>query len=272
MQGRLQGKRCGATHFLDEVVDPRRRGLQLPPRRRRRHGHRRGLRPHVVGAGLRRLPPLPRPRHAPPRAVARRHRAGAVRRAAPRRRAGRAVTPPGPAPPDRTARRARPRRRRRHRARVRRLPRHLRGGVDARVPRPDPRQPLQRRLLAPRDRADRAAAAPHPQRDDDGGHDGRVGQGRVQPRPARDQLPLRRRAHPVRPPHDLQDRRQGDRAPGGLQPHVHGQGRRARGQLVPHPRQPARRRVGHAGVRGRRTARDVTGDGALPRRPAGLPA
>ena len=36
---------------------------------------------------------------------------------------------------------------------------------DARLPRPDPGQPVQHRLLGPRHRPDRAAAAPHPQRD-----------------------------------------------------------------------------------------------------------
>ena len=41
MQGRLQGKRCHARYFLDEVLPPRGRGLQLPARRRRRDEHRR---------------------------------------------------------------------------------------------------------------------------------------------------------------------------------------------------------------------------------------
>ena len=63
-----------------------------------------------------------------------------------------------------------------------------------RLPRPDAGQPLQRRLLAAGHRARRAAAAPHPQRDDGRGHGRRGLQGRVQLRPARDQLPLRRRA------------------------------------------------------------------------------
>ena len=35
--------------------------------------------------------------------------------------------------------------------------------------------------------------------------------------------------------HDLQERGQGDRRPGGHGDHLHGQVRRARGQLVPHP-------------------------------------
>ena len=39
----------------------------------------------------------------------------------------------------------------------------------------------------------------------------------------------------------LQERRQGDRRPGGHGDHVHGQVRRARGQLVPHPLLAARR-------------------------------
>ncbi len=68
-----------------------------------------------------------------------------------------------------------------------------------------------------------------------GGDGGRELQGRVQPRPARDQLPLRRRAAQRRRPRDLQERRQGDRLPGGALDHLHGQVQRARGQLVPHP-------------------------------------
>ena len=38
-----------------------------------------------------------------------------------------------------------------------------------------------------------------------------------------------------RRPRDLQERRQGDRRPGGHVDHLHGQVQRARGQLVPHP-------------------------------------
>ena len=57
----------------------------------------------------------------------------------------------------------------------------------------EPGQPLQRRLLDARHRPRRAAHPPHPQRDGRRGHGGRELQGRVQLRPARDQLPLRRR-------------------------------------------------------------------------------
>ena len=57
---------------------------------------------------------------------------------------------------------------------------------------PDRRQPLQRRLLDPRRHEGRAAAARHPQRDVCRGRHRRERQGRVQPRPARDRVPLRR--------------------------------------------------------------------------------
>ena len=58
-----------------------------------------------------------------------------------------AVAAADPAPPARPARRARLDGARGHRARVHRLPRHLRGGVPQALPGPRPGQPLQRRLL-----------------------------------------------------------------------------------------------------------------------------
>ncbi len=67
---------------------------------------------------------------------------------------------------------------------------------------------------------------------------GRELEGRVQLRPARDQLPLLGRARLRRRPRDLQERSQGDRRPGGLLDHLHGQVQRARGQLVPRPHLP----------------------------------
>ena len=129
-----------------------------------------------------------------------------------------------------------------HRARVHRVPRQLRGGLGQGLPRPAPGQRLQRRLLAAGHGPDRAAAAPHPQLHGRGRHAGRVGQGRVQLRPARDRLPLHRRPGHRRRARHLQERGQGDRRPGRLQPDLHGQVQRARGQLLPHPLQPARRR------------------------------
>ena len=83
------------------------------------------------------------------------------------------------------------------------------------LPRPRAGQSLQHRLLAAGDRAGRAADPAHPQRDGRRRHDGGELEGRVQLRPARDQLPLRRRAAHRRQPRDLQERRQGDRRPGG---------------------------------------------------------
>ena len=81
-----------------------------------------------------------------------------------------------------------------HGARVHRVPRHLRGGVRQGLQGPRARQPVQRRLLDPRHLAARAAARADPARD--GGRRPRGGelQGRVQLRPARDQLHLRGRA------------------------------------------------------------------------------
>ena len=111
-----------------------------------------------------------------------------------------------------------------------------------RLARPDAGQPVQRRLLDPRHQPGRAAAARHPQPHVRRRARRRGRQGRVQLRPARDRLPLRRRAGHRRQPQRLQDRRQGDRRPARPGDHVHGEVRRARGQLLPHPPVAARRR------------------------------
>ena len=57
----------------------------------------------------------------------------------------------------------------RHRAGVHCLRGRLRAGLGSGLPRPDPGQPLQRRLLGARHRADRAAAARHQELDGDAG-------------------------------------------------------------------------------------------------------
>ena len=77
----------------------------------------------------------------------------------------------------------------------------------------------------------------------------------------------------LRQPLDLQDRRQGDRGPGGHEHHVHGQAERARGQLLPHPPVAARRRRTTPGA-GRATARTgcLAARRALPGRAAGRAA
>ena len=213
----------------------RRGRLQLPARRRRRHEHGRRLRDVVVVHRLRRLRAQARPRHAAARAVARgdghvhgRHRVA-------RRLRRRRVAAPDPAPPARPPVRARLDRAGRHGARVHRLPRHLRGGLAEGLPRPRAGQLLQRRLLDARHVARGAADRPDPARDGARRPARRELQGRVQLRPARDQLHLRGRARRRRHAHDLQERREGDRQPGGHGDHLHGQVRRARGQLVPHP-------------------------------------
>ena len=84
---------------------------------------------------------------------------------------------------------------------------------------------LQRGLPpAPGDQG-RAAPPPAPQPDDRGRHPDRVQQGRGGARPARGQHPLRRRPRVGRPERPLQARRQGDRLPQRLGPHLHGQAR-----------------------------------------------
>ena len=61
MQGRLQGKRLVAPALPRRGRRARRRGVQLPARRRRRDEHRRRLRDELVGARLRRLRDGPGP-------------------------------------------------------------------------------------------------------------------------------------------------------------------------------------------------------------------
>ena len=115
--------------------------------------------------------------------------------------------------------------------------------------RPRAGQPLQRRLLTAGDLADRAADPAHPQRDGRRRARGGELQGRVQLRSARDQLQVRRRAARRRRAHDLQERGQGDRRPGGDGDQLHGQVRPARGQLLPRPLLAGRRRQRRDGVR-----------------------
>ena len=135
MQGRFQGKRLVGRPLPRGGGLPRRGGVQLPAGRRRRHEHRRGLRDVLVGDGLRRLRDEAGLRHAAARALARGHGDVHGRPAVARRQAGHRVAAPDPAPPARPARRARLDRVRGHRARVHRLPRHLRAGVPQALPR-----------------------------------------------------------------------------------------------------------------------------------------
>ena len=81
------------------------------------------------------------------------------------------------------------------------------------LPRPHADDPLHPRLPRAGDDDGRVVHAPDPARDAGRRHPGRVLQGRGVVRPARAQHALRRRRHLGGPPHDLQERRQGDRLP-----------------------------------------------------------
>ncbi len=197
MEGRLQGKRLTASHFLADTLEHGAEGcnylLAVDVDMETVGGY--AMSSWERGYGdFEMVPDLDTPA---PRALARGHGDAARRPAVGRRLRGRRLPAPDPAAPARPARRARPGRQRRHRARVHRLQGHLRGGLEEGLPRPRAGQPLQHRLLAARLGAGRAADPPDPQRDGRGGDDGRELQGRVQPRPARDQLPLlARRSRP----------------------------------------------------------------------------
>ena len=243
MQGRLQGKRLHGHFFLEHVLDHGTEGcnylLAVDVDMNTVGGY--AISSWERGYGdmffemdlttLRRTPGGPGLRDDPERP----HLARRLGR-------GRAVSALDPQAPGRVGRRGQVRRVRRNRARVHPLRGLLRVRLGPALPGPHRRQPLQRRLLHPRWQQGRAGAARDPQRDVHRGHDRRVGQGGVQPRPARDRLPLRRRAAHVRQPQRLQDRGEGDRRPARPVADLHGQVRRARGQLVPHPPVAARRR------------------------------
>ncbi len=153
------------------------------------------------------------------------------------------------------------------RARVLPLQGELRRGAREGLPRPHADDPLHPRLPHPRDDDGRAVPGADPPRDARRRDPGRVLQGRGLVRPARGQHPLRRRGHLRRPPHDLQERGQGDRLPerdlGDLHGEALGEGHR---QLLPHPLQPRRRRRRERLRRRRRGDRRLP---PLPRRPAG---
>ena len=194
MQGRLQGKRLHGRYFADVVVDHGTEGcnylLAVDVDMNTVGGYsisswERGYgdmefvldEPHDPGAD-------------PPAG----HGDGPVRpglaRPLPRGPVA-AHDPPAPARPLRRAGLGRPGR---HRARVHRVRHDVRSGLGRGVPRPDAGQPVQRRLLDPRHQPGRAAAAGDPQHDVRRRAGRRGRQGRVQLRPARDRVPLRRRA------------------------------------------------------------------------------
>ncbi len=244
----------------------RHRGLQLPAGRRRGHEHRRRLSHGLMAQRLRRLRHAARLRLVAVHPMAPRHRDGAGRRPVGGRNRRARQPPPGAQGAIGATGRCRAAGLRRHRARVHHVRRLLRAGVVAGLPGPDPGQPVQRRLLDPRDLPHRAAAAPHPAGHGRCGHVRRERQGRVQPRTARDRLQVRRCADRLRRPRGLQDRRQGDRLPRGYGDHLHGQVRPARRQLLPYPPVPARRRRGAGPGRRGRPGRAFRGGQVVHRR------
>ena len=221
----------------------RHRGLQLPARRRRRHEHRRRLRDLLVGARVRRHGVRARRAHHPAADPPAGDRDGAVRPGLARPLARGAVAAGDPAAAARPVRRAGlvalagtelefivfdTTYEAAHGRGYRDLTPANQYNVDYSILGTTRVEPLLRdiRNTHVRRRAGR-----------------RGRQGRVQLRPARDRLPVRRRADHRRQPRRLQDRRQGDRRPAGQGDHVHGEVRRARGQLLPHPPVAARRRT-----------------------------
>ena len=254
MQGRLQGKRLHAEFFLDEVLRHATEGcnyLLAVDVDMNTVGR---VRDVELGARVRRLRDGARPVHAAPGAVAARHGDAAGRPDLAGRDPGGGLAAADPAPSARPAGRARAVRVRRHRAGVRRLPGLVRGRLAARLPRPPPGQSVQCGLLDARHGAGRAVAAPHPRRDGRGRAAAGEREGRVQPRPARDRVPVRRGVDHIGQPRDLQAGGQGDRRPGGDGADLHGQAEPARGQLLPHPLLAARRRRPAGDGGGRRWA------------------
>ena len=123
------------------------------------------------------------------------------------------------------------------RARVLSPARDLRGGVGAALRGPHAVGSVHPRLPHPRHDLRRGSHPPDPQRHARRGDQGGDLEGRGVAGPARDQLPLRRRADDGRQPRDLQERREGDRERERLLDHVHGEAVRVVDrELVPHPR------------------------------------
>ena len=266
MEGRLQGKRLTASHFLDEVADHAAEGCNYLLAVDVDMDTVAGYEMSSWARGYGDFVMQPGPRHSAADPVAPGHRApdGRPRVGGRLRRGG--VATADPAAPARPAGGAWLDGGGGHRARVHPLQRHLRGGVAQGLSRPRAGQPLQRRLLDARHSAGRAADPAHPQLDAGRRHARGELEGRVQLRPARDQLPLRPRARHRRRPRPLQDRRQGDRIAGGLRDHLHRQAGRARGQLVPHPPLAPER------GRRQRVRRRRAGLPPLPRRAARVPS
>ncbi len=268
MQGRLTGKRLHAEFFVEEVgaghpVEGCNYLLALEMEMDPVPGYEiasweRGYGDFAHAA---------RPGDPAPDPVARGDGARPLRRDLAGRLAGGALAPPGAARAARACGRGGVRADDRLRARVLPAQGELRRGAREALPRPDAVGAVHPRLPHPRDHLRRAAHPPDPERDAGGRDAGRDVEGRGLARAAGDQLPLRRRADDGRQPRDLQERRQGDRAPERLLDHLHGEARpHLDRELVPRPLVALARR--RSGVRGRRDALRTVARGAdrvLPR-------
>src|SRR5439155_24996784 len=140
-----------------------------------------------------RLPGLPRRLRlvdAPPCPLAREDGSRPLRPPGRTRPAGRGVAPPYPPPPGRTGRGPRLPRLRRLAARVRAVPRLLRGRAEEAVRRPLADRGLRRGLPRLPDEQGGVRPPRDPERHAGRGHRGRVQQGRVIPGRAGDQPPL----------------------------------------------------------------------------------
>ena len=234
--------------------------MQLPAGARDGDGSGAGLRDRELGARLRRLRPAARHGVAAAHPLARGDSARPLRRALARRlsgwpvaaasleSAGRACTGDGVRADVRVG------------ARVLPLQGELRRGAREGLPRPDAVGAVHPRLQHPRVRLRRAVPARGAQLDGRRRHARRVVEGRGVARPARDQLPLRRRDQDRGRPRGLQDRPEGAREPARHVGDVHGEARPHVGRLVvSHPLVALERRQGRV----RRRARCLQ---ALPRR------
>ena len=147
------------------------------------------------------------------------------------------------------------------------------GGLGAALREPHALGPVHPRLPHPRRDLRREAHQADPERDARRRDPGRDLEGRGLAGPARDQLPLRRRAPHGGQPRDLQERGEGDRLRQRLLDHVHGEAVRVVDrQLVPRarlalPRRLSRVRDGRRALRPlpRRADRRVRGARDLPR-------
>ena len=242
MQGRLQGKRCAARYFLEEVVPHGTEGCNYLMAVDVDMDTVDGYEMSSWESGYGDLLMQPGPQHAAADPLVRRHRAGDVRRAAALDGSPVAASP-----------------RQILRAQLDRLAEHgwdayvgHRAGVHRSSTTPtrtrwsqgyrdlEASQPVQHRLLAAGHRPGGTAAARHPQRMEGAGLYVESAKGECNLGPARDRRSATTDALATCDNHSIYKTGAKEIAAQARQrAYVHGQVRRARGQLLPHPPQPA---------------------------------